>query len=78
MPNRDIFHQEAFLTVDNDNATQKSLQPEDYRIYKGVVLPPHISDRQLGLADIGVANYLWEDEISSLGWARVVVRHDIE
>lgn len=78
MPNRDILHQDAFFTVDNDDTTKKALRREDYRIYKGAVLPFNLSDRQLGLADIGVANYLWEDEALSLGWARVVVRNDIE
>jgi hypothetical protein len=78
MPNRDLFHNEAFSVIDNDNTTRQPLRQEDFRIYKGVVIPSHISDRQLGLADIGVANHLWEDELVSLGWARVVVRNDIE
>lgn len=77
-PNRELFHQEAFLVLDNDNATRQPLREEDFRIYKGVVIPSHISDRQLALADIGVANHLWEDELMSSGWARIVVRNDLE
>ncbi|KAG2175963.1 hypothetical protein INT44_000441, partial [Umbelopsis vinacea] len=78
MPNRELFHHEAFLVIDNDNLNRQPLRQKDYRIYKGVVIPPHISDRQLALADIGVLNHLWEDEAMYSGWARIVVRHDIE
>lgn len=78
MPNLEILHHEATVNIGNNVDDRKTLQREDFHIYKGVVLSAAVSDRQLMLADMGVANNLWQDEVDSLGWARVVVRNDIE
>ncbi|KAG2172339.1 hypothetical protein INT43_004881, partial [Umbelopsis isabellina] len=78
MPNLEILHHEATISIGNTADDVKALQRADFHIYKGVVLPAAVSDRQLMLADMGVANNLWQDEIDSLGWARMVVRKDIE
>ncbi|CAG8714481.1 14803_t:CDS:1, partial [Dentiscutata heterogama] len=48
-PNTDLFHPEATLTIHHSNKTSTvtRLLPQDYRLYKGVLLDVDSTDRRL-------------------------------
>jgi hypothetical protein len=76
VPNHDLFHPNAVTTSSHG---KRSLNPQEYRVYRGYVVDPAKSAQRWIEDQAG----LWRDydqpqEHGILGWARVLVRHDIK
>lgn len=79
IPNLELFHPNAVFHTESSGS--QSLKHEDYRIYRGVVVDAAYTDARWAEEQIGV----WRDRYSLdidtsegvLGWARIVVRHDL-
>ncbi|CAG8565711.1 12531_t:CDS:10 [Cetraspora pellucida] len=81
-PNTDIFHPEATITIHHKNKTSTTtrLIPQDYRLYKGVLLDVDSTDRRLSEDIVGLKRLSLHEELSTLpsvlGWARIIVLND--
>lgn len=75
-PNTDLFHPNAVV---NYGGYEERIRPQDYRVYRGLVIDSAYSDDRWKEDQAGV----WRDELTAehepgvLGWARIIVRHDI-
>ncbi|RIB06541.1 Metallo-peptidase family M12-domain-containing protein [Gigaspora rosea] len=81
-PNTDLFHPEATITIHHNNKTSTTtkLLPQDYRLYKGVLLDVDSTDKRLSEDIVGLKRLSLHEELSNspgvLGWARVMVLND--
>lgn len=76
VPNHDLFHPNA---VTSSSQGHVPLNPQDYRVYRGYVVDSSLSPQRWKEDQVG----LWrdadeEDDTGTLGWARILVRHDIK
>jgi hypothetical protein len=79
IPNLELFHPNAVFHLESSGS--QSLRHEDFRIYRGVVVDTAYSEARWTEEQTGV----WRDRYSLdtdtslgvLGWARIVVRHDL-
>ncbi|CAM0142515.1 unnamed protein product [Umbelopsis sp. WA50703] len=80
IPNLDLFHSNAVFH--SESSGSHSLKHEDYRIYRGVVVNDENTDIRWTQEQTGVwrDHYSLESETSQgiLGWARIIVHHDLE
>lgn len=80
IPNLDLLHPNAVFH--SERSGSQSLRHEDYRIYRGVAVDTAFTDARWTEEQTGVwrDRYLLESETSPgvLGWARILVRHDLE
>ncbi|KAI8379013.1 Metallo-peptidase family M12-domain-containing protein [Blakeslea trispora] len=70
-PNYDLFHSEAVI---HQQGKSVRMNPSDYRVYRGHVIDPIYSEHYW-LAGI---HEDMQDKPGVLGWARIVVRNDLE
>lgn len=77
VPNHDLFHPNAVV---NEDGVDKPLNHKEYRVYRGYVVDPTLSDQRWKEDQVG----LWRDhetmntEGGTFGWARFLIRHDIK
>ncbi|KAM3586924.1 hypothetical protein VKS41_001973 [Umbelopsis sp. WA50703] len=80
IPNLDLFHSNAVFH--SESSGSHSLKHEDYRIYRGVVVNDENTDIRWTQEQTGVwrDHYSLESETSQgiLGWARIIVHHDLD
>ncbi|CAO3591310.1 unnamed protein product [Absidia cylindrospora] len=76
VPNHNLFHPQA---VTNLNGKESPLQPQDYRVYRGYVVDPAYSQQRWTEDQTGMRrDFIQDQDHGILGWARVLVRHDIK
>ncbi|KAI8099578.1 Metallo-peptidase family M12-domain-containing protein [Halteromyces radiatus] len=76
VPNQDLFHPEAVTVIDGK---QTSLNHQEYRVYRGYVVDPKLSEQRWTEDQAGLwRDYAMEQDHGILGWARILVRHDIK
>ncbi|KAI8086477.1 Metallo-peptidase family M12-domain-containing protein [Halteromyces radiatus] len=77
-PNLDLLHPQATFVYDGKS---EPIHPHQFRIYRGHVYRPSISNRRWQYDKLGVIFPLFDqinnDDKDSLGWARLVLRHDL-
>lgn len=72
-PNLDLFHPDAVV---HQNGVSTKINPADYRIYRGHVIDASFSDHWW-LAGLKEDDSMMHQP-GVLGWARIIVRHDIK
>ncbi|KAH8554679.1 Metallo-peptidase family M12-domain-containing protein [Umbelopsis sp. PMI_123] len=79
IPNLELFHSDAVFHLESSGS--QSLNHQDYRIYRGVVVHAAYSDARWAEEQTGVwrDHYALDTDTSPgvLGWARIIVRHDL-
>ncbi|KAG0169355.1 hypothetical protein DFQ30_003702 [Apophysomyces sp. BC1015] len=77
VPNPELFHTDAVVNLDG---VDEPLKHEDYRVYRGYVVDPLYSDERWIADQAGLLRdeFASEYEEGVLGWARVLIRHDIK
>ncbi|KAI9024900.1 Metallo-peptidase family M12-domain-containing protein [Phycomyces nitens] len=77
-PNTDLFHHNA-MTVYGNGKTEPLL-PESFRVYRGYAIHSQYSDERWKADQTGIKrdHFSAQHDIGVLGWARLVVRHDIK
>ncbi|KAI7862691.1 Metallo-peptidase family M12-domain-containing protein [Spinellus fusiger] len=78
IPNLELFHPEAVLN--NGQGQEEPLQHKYYRIYRGVVVDKESSEYRWKTDRAGVfrEGLESEQEPGVMGWARIIIRHDIK
>ncbi|OAD81013.1 hypothetical protein PHYBLDRAFT_76923 [Phycomyces blakesleeanus NRRL 1555(-)] len=77
-PNTDLFHPNA-VTV-NEHGVTEPLIPESFRVYRGYAIETYYSDNRWKADQAGIKrdDFTAQYDVGVLGWARVIVRHDIK
>lgn len=73
-PNLDLFHPNAVIHA---NGISTKLNPADFRVYHGYVIDDIYSDHWW-ISGLLQDEQDMENQPGVLGWARIVVRHDIK
>lgn len=80
IPNLDLFHPNAVFH--SEALGSHSLKHEDYRVYRGVAVNDENTDMRWAQEQTGVwrDHYSLESETNKgiLGWARIIIHHDLE
>ncbi|KAI8335012.1 Metallo-peptidase family M12-domain-containing protein [Chlamydoabsidia padenii] len=77
VPNHDLIHPNAVTS--SSDGQELALNPHDYRVYRGYVVDPTRSHQRWVEDQAGLwREYDQPQEHGILGWARVLVRHDIK
>lgn len=73
-PNLDLFHPNAVI---HQNGISTKLNPADYRVYRGYVIDDFFSDHWW-ISGLLPDEKDMENQPGVLGWARIIVHHDIK